>query len=108
MKGYQTNYVNLIADNLQDRYESGFPILKELIQNADDAKACTLIFGSHPGFPNTSHPLLHGPGLWFFNDDEFKKSDANALRSFGINGKAGDAGVIGKFGLGMKSVFHTV
>ena len=106
MRGYQTNYVNLIADNLRDRYESGFPILKELIQNADDAKARTLIFGGHPGFPNTPQPLLQGPGLWFFNDGEFKQSDANALRSFGVNSKAGDAGVIGKFGLGMKSVFH--
>ena len=52
------------------------------------------------------HPLLKGPGLWFFNDGEFKRSDANALRSFGINSKAGDASTIGKFGLGMKSVFH--
>ena len=106
MRGYQTNYVNLIADNLRDRYESGFPILKELIQNADDAKARTLIFGTHPGFPDSPHSLLRGPGLLFFNDGEFKKSDSDALRSFGINSKAGDAGVIGKFGLGMKSVFH--
>jgi len=41
MRGYTTDYVNLIADNLRDRYESGFPILKELVQNADDAKART-------------------------------------------------------------------
>jgi len=31
--------VNLIADNLRDRYSSGFPVFKELIQNADDAGA---------------------------------------------------------------------
>ena len=106
MRGYTTNYVNLIADNLRDRYDNGFPIIKELIQNADDARATTLIFARHPGFPETSHPLLKGPGLWFFNDGEFKDSDARALRSFGINTKAGDAAAIGKFGLGMKSVFH--
>ena len=35
--GYQSDHINLIADNLRDRYKSGFPILKELIQNADDA-----------------------------------------------------------------------
>ena len=29
--------INLIADNLRDRYKSGFPVLKEIIQNADDA-----------------------------------------------------------------------
>ena len=106
MRGYTTNYINLIADNLRDRYENGFPILKELIQNADDAKASKLIFGRHDGFPDASHPLLKGAGLWFFNDGEFKQRDADDLRSFGINSKAGDASVIGKFGLGMKSVFH--
>ena len=106
MRGYTTNYVNLIADNLRDRYDNGFPILKELIQNADDAKARRLIFGRHPGFPDSHHPLLLGSGLWFFNDGEFKESDANDLRSFGIGGKAGEASAIGKFGLGMKSVFH--
>ena len=36
MDGYTTDYINLIADNLRDRYDNGFPILKELIQNADD------------------------------------------------------------------------
>lgn len=106
MKGYTTNYVNLIADNLRDRYDNGFPILKELIQNADDAKARRLIFGRHPGFADSHHPLLQGPGLWFFNDGEFRTNDAEDLRSFGIGSKAGDVGAIGKFGLGMKSVFH--
>ncbi|MBK5303805.1 MULTISPECIES: sacsin N-terminal ATP-binding-like domain-containing protein [Gammaproteobacteria] len=106
MKGFTTNFVNLIADNLRDRYDSGFPILKELIQNADDAEAREFVFGSHPGFPEAIHPLLQGPALWFYNDGNFKESDSEALRSFGINTKAGDSASIGKFGLGMKSVFH--
>ena len=29
--------VNQIKSNLQDRYDSGYHILKELLQNADDA-----------------------------------------------------------------------
>jgi hypothetical protein len=45
--GYQSDHINLIADNLRDRYKSGFPILKELSQNADDAKARRLVFGLH-------------------------------------------------------------
>ena len=32
MDGYTTDYINLITDNLRDRYDNGFPILKELIQ----------------------------------------------------------------------------
>ncbi len=63
MEGYTTDYINLIADNLRDRYDNGFPILKELIQNADDAKARSFVFAHHPGFKNDqqSHPLLRGP-----------------------------------------------
>ena len=38
MKGFSTNIVNLISDNLRDRYQSSFQIIKELLQNADDAK----------------------------------------------------------------------
>src|SRR5574338_938079 len=109
MSGLEPNIINLITDNLRDRYDSGFPVLKELIQNADDAQAKWFSFGHHPGFGDQSaHPLLVGPALWFFNDGNFKPDDKEAIRSFGINSKAGDASTIGKFGLGMKSVFHLV
>ena len=40
------------------------------------------------------------------NDGGFKPKDKQAIKSFGLNGKAADDGAIGKFGLGMKSVFH--
>jgi hypothetical protein len=104
---YTTNYVNLIADNLRDRYQSGFPILKELVQNADDAGAGNLVFGHHRGFESgVNHPLLSGPSLWVLNDGNFKPKDKQAISSFGLNGKAADDSAIGKFGLGMKSVFH--
>jgi len=105
--GYRSNHINDIRNNLRDRYKSGFPILKELIQNADDANASKLIFGMHPGFSAaSSHPLLQGPGLWVFNDGKFEKDDEAAIRSIGLNSKAGEAGSIGKFGLGLKSVHH--
>lgn len=107
MSGYDTSIINLIADNLRDRYDSGFPVIKELVQNADDAQATRIVFGQHNGFPDkTKHPLTIGPALWFFNNGKFKPDDREAIRSFGINSKAGDASTIGKFGLGMKSVFH--
>jgi len=107
MSGYESSIINLIADNLRDRYDSGFPVIKELVQNADDAQATRIVFGQHPGFPDdTDHPLTTGPALWFFNNGRFKPDDREAIRSFGINSKAGDASTIGKFGLGMKSVFH--
>lgn len=107
MTGFITDFVNQIANNLRDRYKTGFPVLKELVQNADDAGARNLVFGYHPGFgDHADHRLLKGPGLWVFNDGGFTQTDKQAIRSFGFNAKAGDAGAIGKFGLGMKSVFH--
>ncbi len=107
MTGFTTDYVNQIAINLRDRYRSGFPILKELVQNADDAGATSLAFGFHAGHGvAANHMLLKGPALWVLNDGRFKESDRRAIRSFGLNAKAGDSGAIGKFGLGMKSVFH--
>ncbi|MEH6628803.1 MAG: hypothetical protein V7739_20370 [Motiliproteus sp.] len=99
-------FVNLIGDNLSDRYLSGFPVIKELIQNTDDAKATQLDFGLVAGITDADHPLLKGPGLFLINNGEFKESDARGIRSFGLNSKADDGGSIGKFGLGMKSVFH--
>ena len=89
--GFSADHINLIADNLRDRYKNGFPIIKELIQNADDAKAKKLVFGLHPGFKDhVKHALLQGPGLWVFNDGKFKSEDQKAIRSFGLNSKAGD------------------
>lgn len=98
--------VNLITDNLRDRYKDLFSILKELVQNADDACAGRLRFGITRGDSESPHELLRGPGLVVVNDGEFRPSDYEAICSFGLNSKAGDAATIGKFGLGMKSVFH--
>ena len=102
--------INLIADNLRDRYKSGFPVLKEIIQNADDAGSADeniqLEFGLSPGITNAEHPLLKGPALYFLNNGAFADSDYKAIRSFGLNRKAIEQSSIGKFGLGMKSVFH--
>ena len=102
--------INLIADNLRDRYKSGFPVLKEIIQNADDAgaaaEAIQLDFGLSPGIPDAAHPLLAGPALYFLNNGHFTRADSVAIRSFGLNRKAAEQSSIGKFGLGMKSVFH--
>ena len=99
-------FINLIADNLRDRYQSGFPVLKELIQNTDDSGASELHFGYSPSLPEATHALLRGPALFFINNGRFSKTDALGIRSFGQNNKAADEAVIGKFGLGMKSVFH--
>lgn len=98
--------VNQIKSNLQDRYESGFPILKELLQNADDSEARRIRLEALPGWPAASNPLMQGPGLLVVNDGIFRKEDERGITSFGESSKASDSAAIGKFGFGQKAVFH--
>jgi hypothetical protein len=98
--------VNQIKSNLQDRYESGYPVLKELLQNADDAGARHCKLDALPGWPTASNPLMRGPGLCVANDGVFRKEDERGITSFGESSKALDSAAIGKFGFGQKAVFH--
>ncbi|MGI0497845.1 sacsin N-terminal ATP-binding-like domain-containing protein [Limnospira platensis] len=99
--------VNTIKNLLKERYKQGFPIIKEIIQNANDGQATTLDFGIAQGLGDSvEHPLLKTPALFFLNNGTFTKSDQEAITYFGIDANAKDRGKIGKFGLGQKSIFH--
>jgi hypothetical protein len=102
----EISVLNQIKSNLQDRYETGFPILKELLQNADDSGAETICCDFLPGWPTAINPLLRGAGLLVINDGEFRAEDQRGITSFGESGKTTDTAAIGKFGFGQKSVFH--
>lgn len=110
MAGYQTppgTIVNNIKSLLKERYKQGFPIIKEIIQNANDGHATTLNFGLMRGLGDSvQHPLLKIPALFFLNNGTFTKADKEAISCFGIDANAKDKGKIGKFGLGQKSIFH--
>lgn len=95
---------------LRDRYPragSELPILKEILQNADDAGASTLhLILFETGLAHAANPLLRGPALICVNDGRFRPEDEEALRTFGSTSKADEAASIGRFGVGQKSVFH--
>ncbi len=96
--------VQAIRD-LLDGYGNAPSILKELIQNAEDADATTfeiIHFGSSDSAP---HPLLKGPALCVVNNGPFKKEHREGIFSIGIGSKAADDERIGRFGKGLKSVF---
>ncbi len=97
---------NLIRHNLGDRYKSGFPVLKELIQNAEDAEASHLRFVFHPGWLEAAHPLLRHSGMIVVNDGKFRMEHGKKMLSFANSSKAGEVGAIGRFGFGQKAVFH--
>src|SRR5712664_926142 len=99
--------INLIRQNLEDRYRDGFAVLKELVQNADDAAATTLDLGWTQSLPLAGHPLLSRcPALFVRNNGPFEQRHAKGLHQLGLSEKGSEAPSIGKFGLGLESVFH--
>jgi len=82
--------------------------LKEMAQNADDAQASRLEFvWTTASVDGAKNPLLaSGPALIVLNDGPFTAKNARALRKLGSSDRNADDGSIGRFGLGMKSLFH--
>ncbi len=52
--------VNQIKTLLGERYKEGFPIVKEIVQNANDGDATKLDIGVCKGLKNASHPQRTG------------------------------------------------
>lgn len=99
--------INMIRENLVDRYRDAYAIVKELIQNSDDAKATRMELGWCNGLgARASHPLLKGPAVFVVNNGAFDSSNAKAIRRIYLSSKSNRRDSIGQFGLGMKSVFH--
>ncbi|HEY3998315.1 MAG TPA: hypothetical protein VGO93_05585, partial [Candidatus Xenobia bacterium] len=95
-----------LRTNLRDRYHRGFPIIKELIQNADDGEATQCHILEIQGFKGSDNALLRGRALVIANNSEFKPTDQEAICELGMSHRAAERKAVGKFGLGLKSVFH--
>ena len=95
-----------IQANLSDRYGSGFHVLKELIQNAEDAGAEVIRFIAHPGWSTATNALLRVPGFLVANDGRFEAKDGRGILSFADTAKGDEVTAIGRFGFGQKAVFH--
>jgi|GEM_PF-5831280 len=96
---------------LRDRYrdnDGGIAIVKEVIQNADDAGA-TALFLAHfeEAAPEAGvNPLCFRAGILVVNDAPFEKRHERAFTSFSTSSKDQEEGQIGRFGIGRKSLFH--
>ncbi|CAN9497847.1 unnamed protein product [Ophioblennius macclurei] len=98
--------------NIISAYPSKKDILKELIQNADDAEATEIHFvwdkrqhGKQKTFGKKWNHL-QGPALCVFNNRVFTKEDLHGIQQLGEGGKQNSAGKTGKYGVGFNSVFH--
>uniref|UniRef100_A0A672T7Q3 Sacsin-like n=1 Tax=Sinocyclocheilus grahami TaxID=75366 RepID=A0A672T7Q3_SINGR len=94
------------------RYPDGGQILKELIQNADDARASTVVF-IHDERHYETHSLwteelgkYQGPALYAFNDAAFTEEDWEGIQRVGRSIKQDDPTKVGRFGIGFNSVYH--
>ena len=96
----------LLADIYKDAGD-GRTLVRELVQNADDAGAGRLLFVVvEQGWENAENGLLRGPGLLVVNNGPFPARDRDALHQALGGSKADDTGKVGRFGIGLKSVFH--
>jgi sacsin len=81
-------------------------LLKEILQNADDAKATKVKFVLDTGNygtetlmdPNMS--VLQGPALLSFNNSVFKEEDYTSLQNLGDSQKKDNNESTGRFGIG--------
>ncbi|TPG09623.1 sacsin N-terminal ATP-binding-like domain-containing protein [Sphingomonas oligophenolica] len=109
MTAFHTTPVSIVEDLqnlLRDRYKSGFPVFKELLQNADDAGAERLIVRAHEGFKEATNPLLRAPSLIIANDGLVMAEHFAAMEKASGGSKGGDTATVGRFGLGQKAFFH--
>jgi len=97
-------------DNIRDLlkgYGNTPSLIKELIQNAEDAEATRFELHYLPEDLEAAalHPLLEGPALVAINNGPFTEANREAIFSIGSGTKAADDRRIGRFGKGLKSVF---
>ena len=86
-------------------YTSSKNILKELIQNAEDAGASRMDLLYVPGRVESPLSLMRGPALLVVNNGEFKPEHQKAIFQINLGTKGTDERAIGRFGKGLKSVF---
>lgn len=94
-----------IINQIRDQYGPG-SILKELLQNADDAQAVRFTLVALEGVPGAVNPLLRAPGLLALNDGPISRAQLDGMSRASSSDKAGDVAKVGRFGLGQKSLFN--
>ncbi|CAH2319536.1 Hypothetical predicted protein [Pelobates cultripes] len=98
--------------NILRKYPDGGQILKELIQNADDARASEVIFiyderqYGNESLYSKDLQSIQGPALLAYNNEMFTDGDWEGIQKPGNSLKRKDPNTVGRFGLGFNSVYH--
>ncbi|XP_065181464.1 sacsin-like [Sycon ciliatum] len=110
---YGQDLTDRLAQILED-YPADETIVKELVQNADDAGAESVKFvldwrdwrQGTGALLNKEMREWQGPALLVYNDAAFTDRDLHNIMKLGGATKKDDPGKIGRFGLGFSSVYH--
>ena len=98
--------------NILHDYPLDVTFLKELLQNADDAKAtkmCVILDKRTHGkdqILSERWAELQGPALLVWNDSDFLDKDLEGIQQLGLGSKQDDTESIGQFGIGFNVVYH--
>ena len=107
-------------EELTDRLNGilkGYPpdgILKELVQNADDAEASEIHFihdtrslgCEKVAIEDETCKEIQGPALCVYNDRPFTDDDLKGIKKLGIGSKGDTIETTGRYGIGFNSVYH--
>ena len=99
-------------NRILDSYPLNFEILKELIQNADDAGATEIHFVNDSRHHRDeavfgpSWKPLQGPALCVYNNRPFTEEDLKGIQKLGEGSKAQDSTKTGQYGIGFSALYH--
>ncbi|XP_072035532.1 sacsin-like [Amphiura filiformis] len=111
--GQTESLINRLQGILRD-YHHVSDVMKELLQNADDAQATELHFVYDPRTHGTKKvvdedkwgPMQRLPALCVYNNRPFTKEDIKGIQKVGVGGKGADKSTTGRFGIGFNAVYH--
>ena len=95
-----------------ESYPFNEDILKEMVQNADDAGATIVHFISDTRSLKTekvfddSWKSIQGPALCVYNDRSFTDEDLQGIQRLGEGSKSDDPVKTGRYGVGFNCVYH--
>ena len=98
--------------NILRQYPFDITVLKEFLQNADDAKATKMYVildkrtHGQESVLSEDWQQLQGPALLVWNDSTFSEKDLEGIQQLGLGSKRTDAETIGQYGIGFNVVYH--
>ena len=108
----QEEKLTVRLNNILRDYPRDITFLKEILQNADDARASKLFIMLDKRYHKTEKVIseewkqLQGPALLFWNDSLFTEEDLIGIQKIGLGNKREDPNKIGQYGIGFNVVYH--